>query len=81
MDLGNQELLNLTESLGFAGAVASLQEIGVWEVNPAVPGAVAATVLAVAATLLTSPPSEEITQLFDEVNSPNWVDPTHQLAP
>ncbi len=80
MDLGNQELLDLTEALGFAGATASLQEIGVWEVNPAVPGMTAATVLAVAVTLLTSPPSEEITDLFDKVNSPDWVDPTHQTA-
>ena len=51
-----------------------------WEVNPAVPGVAAATALAIAATLLTSPPSEEITRLFDEVNSPDWVDPTHAPA-
>ena len=76
MDLGNQGLLNLTESLGFAATVRSLQEIGVWEVNPAIPGVAAATTLAVVVTLATSPPSEEITQLFDEVNSPDWADPT-----
>jgi sodium/proline symporter len=76
MDLGNQGLLNLTESLGFAATVRSLQEIGVWEINPAVPGVVAATLLAIAVTLATSRPSEEITQLFDEVTSPDWVNPT-----
>ena len=81
MDIGSQGLLNLTESLGFAATVRSLHEIGVWEINPAVPGIAAATALAIAVTLVTSPPSEEITQLFDEVNSPEWVDPTHDPAP
>ena len=76
MDLGNQGLLNLTESLGFGAAVRSFQEIGIWDINPAVPGIAAATALAMAATLATSPPSEEITRLFDEVNSLDWVDPT-----
>ena len=76
MDLGNQGLLNLTESLGFSAAVRSLHAIGVWEINPAVPGVAAALALAVGATLVTSPPSDEITRLFDEVNSPEWVDPT-----
>ena len=80
MDLGNQGLLNLTESLGFAAAVGSLQETGVWEINPAVPGTAVATALAIAVTLATSPPSEEITQLFDAVNSPDWVDPAHAPA-
>ncbi len=81
MDLGNQGLLDLTKALGFSAAVDSLQEIGVWEINPAVPGVAVATVLAIAATLATSPPSEEITQLFDEVNSPDWVDTAHAPAP
>ena len=81
MDLGNQGILNLTESLGFAAMVRSFHAIGVWEINPAVPGIAAATTLAIAVTLVTSPPSEEITQLFDEVNSPDWVDPTHSTAP
>ncbi len=81
MDLGNQGLLHLTESLGFAASVRSLTEIGVWEVNPAVPGITAATALAILVTLVTAPPSEEITRLFDKVNSPNWVDPTHQPVP
>ena len=81
MDIGTQGLLNLTESLGFEAMVRSLHEIGIWEINPAVPGVAAATALAIAVTLGTSPPSEEITQLFDEVNSPDWVDPTHDPAP
>ena len=76
MDLGNQGLLDLTNSLGFAASVSNLTEIGVWEVNPAVPGVAAATVLAIAVTLATAPPSGEITRLFDKVNSPDWVDPT-----
>ena len=81
MDLGNQGLLDLTEALGFASAVNNLQEIGIWEINPAVPGVAAATVLAIAVTLATSPPSEEITRLFDEVNSPDSVDMAHAPAP
>ena len=54
----------------------SLTEIGIWEINPAVPGFAAATALAIVVTLATAPPSEEITRLFDEVNSPDWVDTT-----
>ena len=77
MDLGNQGLLDLTESLGFAATIHSLQEIGVWEINPAVPGVVAATALAVVSTLITSPPPAEITRLFDQVTGPDWVNPTH----
>ena len=75
MDLGNEGLVNLTELLGFAATIARLQEIGIWEINPAVPGVVAATVLAVGATLVTLPPSDEITIVFDEVTSPDWVAP------
>ena len=45
------------------------------------PGIAVTTTLAIAVTLGTSPPPEEITQLFDEVNSPYWVDPTHEPAP
>ncbi len=81
MDLGNQVLLDLTASLGLTSAVRSLTDIGIWEINPAVPGFAAATVLAIAVTLATAPPSEEITLLFDEVNSPDRVDPTHAPAP
>lgn len=46
-----------------------------------VPGFAAATVLAIAVTLATAPPSEEITRPFDEVNSPDWVYPIHAPAP
>ena len=75
MSLGHQGLLNLAESLGFGNFVTNLQEVGVWEINPAIPGAIAATGLSIMVTLLTSPPSDEITQLFDEVNSPDWINP------
>ena len=81
MDLGNQVVLDMTASLGLASAVSSLQESGVWEINPAGPGLAAATVLAIVVTLATAPPSEEVTRVFDEVNSPDWVDPTHSPAP
>ena len=81
MGLGNQGLLNLTESLGFTSAVRNLTDIGIWEINPAVPGIAAATALAIVVTLATAPPSKEITRLFDQVNSPDWVDPTQTLEP
>ena len=81
MDLGNQGLLSLTESLGLASAVRSLTEIGVWEINPAVPGFAAATALAIVVTLATAPPAEEITRLFDRVNNPDWADPTRAPTP
>ena len=69
IDIGNQGILNLTEALGFATTLKGLQEIGVWNINPAVPGVVAALILAVVVTLITSPPSRDITRVFDEVNS------------
>ena len=56
--------------MGFEATFASLQDVGVWDVNPATPGFVAATLLAVVVTLLTSPPSREEVELFDRVNAP-----------
>ena len=41
---------------------------GILDAEPATPGFVAATVAAVAATLLTPPPSREVLELFDRVN-------------
>ena len=75
MDLGNNTLLTLTESIGFQGALQGLSNVGVWEVNPAVPGMAAAVAAAWAASRLTAPPSDEITRLFDEVTSPDWREP------
>ena len=43
---------------------------GVWDIQPATPGFVIATLTAVAVTWATPRPSEEIVALFDEVNGP-----------
>ena len=74
MGLRHDGLVGLTESLGFGAAVNRLQEVGVWNINPATPGLVIAALLAIGVTLLTAPPSDEIVELFDEVASPDWQD-------
>lgn len=81
MDLGDQGLLKLADRLGLATTIGRLNEIGVWEINPALPGVAAATALAITVILATKPPPEEITRLFDKVNSPDWVNPTGPPAP
>ncbi len=48
---------------------------GVLDAEPAVPGFVAATAAAVAATLLTPPPSQDVVDLFDRVNPGLSVSP------
>ena len=75
MGLGTQGVWDLTEALGFGATVESLERVGVWTMNPAVPGFTAACVFAVIVTLLTAPPSQEVTDLFDHVNGPDWVEP------
>ena len=74
MGLRHDGLVGMTESLGFGAAVNRLQEVGVWNLNPATPGFVIAMLLAIGVTLLTAPPSDDVTELFDEVNSPDWQD-------
>ena len=74
MGLRHDGLVGMTESLGFGAAVNRLQEVGVWNVNPATPGFVIAMLLAIGVTLITAPPSDEIVVRFDEVNSPDWKD-------
>ncbi|MDE2688850.1 MAG: sodium/proline symporter [Chloroflexota bacterium] len=76
MGLRHDGLVGFTESLGFGATVNRLQEVGVWNLNPATPGFVLAMLLAIGVTLLTAPPSDEITDKFDEVNSPDWQDIT-----
>ena len=75
MGLGTQGVWDLTEALGFGATVESLERVGVWTMNPGVPGFTAACVFAVIVTLLTAPPSQEVTDLFDHVNGPDWVEP------
>ena len=42
---------------------------GMWDMQPATPGFIVATVVAVAVTLLTPAPSREVVDLFDRVNA------------
>ena len=44
---------------------------GLWDIQPATPGFLIALPAAIVVTLLTRPPSDEITKLFDQVNGPN----------
>ena len=70
MGLGYQRAQTLTDLLGFHETVKSLEEVGLWQVNPGVPGFAAATIAAVATALLTRPPNQEVVELFDQVNGP-----------
>ena len=76
MGLGYEEAENLTNLLGFSETARMMEDVGVWQINPATPGFVAASIIAVAVTLLTAPPSREIVDTFDRVNGPSWTDPT-----
>ncbi len=77
MGLGNEGVTDLTTALGFSGAVDLLSNIGVWQVNPGVPGFVIAMALAYVVTKLTPPPSGDVTELFDFVTGPGWSEPAH----
>ena len=81
MGLGYDRAETLTDLLGFEETVRMMDEVGLWQINPAVPGFVAATIISIAATLLTSPPTQEIEETFDHVNSPSWVEPEISAEP
>ena len=74
MGLGYQGAETLTDLLGFEATIELLGEVGLWQINPGVPGFTVAAVLGVAASLLTAPPPVEITDLYDRVNGPDWVE-------
>ncbi len=57
MGLGYEGANLLTDLLGFSATVSYLNEIGIWNINPATTGFVAATLFAVVATLLTPAPA------------------------
>ena len=75
MGLGYQRAQTLTDLLGFHETVKSLEDIGLWQVNPGVPGFAAATIAAVATALLTRPPNREVVELFDQMNGPGRTEP------
>ena len=60
----------MADLLGFRATVSYFNEVGIWNINPATPGFAAATLFAVAVTLLTPPPSREVEQMFDRVTVP-----------
>ena len=72
MGLGYEGADTVAELLGFGATITMMEEVGLWQMNPATPGFAASTLFAVAVTLLTSPPSRKVAQLFDHVNSPDW---------
>ena len=78
MGLGYQQAETLTDLLGFEESVRLLEQVGIWQINPGVPGFVAAWIIAVGVTLLTPEPTEEVTELFDHVTGPSWKEPTAQ---
>ena len=76
MGLGYERAETLTDLLGFEETIKLWGEVGIWQLNPATPGFVAATIIAVATTLLTPAPTSEIEETFDHVTGPSWVEPT-----
>ena len=76
MGLGYEQAENLTHLLGFSETARMMEEVGVWQLNPATPGFVAASIIAVAVTLLTARPSREIEEEFDYVTGSGWAEPT-----
>ena len=72
MGLGYEQAGTLADLLGFAATITLMEEVGLWQINPAVPGFAAATLLGVAVALLTREPAPEVSQLFDHVNGPDW---------
>ena len=72
--LGYDNYSTVADLMGFQATVDLMEEIGVWQINPGVPGFVAAVVAAVVVTRLTSAPSDEVVELFDHVNGPEWTE-------
>ena len=70
MGLGYEGAEGLTDLLGFSATLEYWTEVGVWNMNPATPGFVAATLVAVATTLLTPAPAREVEEMFDQVVGP-----------
>ena len=81
MGLGYEQANTLTDLLGFEETVRMMDEVGVWQMNPAVPGFVAAIAIAMAVASLTAKPTREIEEVFDHVTGPNWVDPADTAQP
>ena len=72
MGLGYGAAETLTDLLGFSATIELMEDVGLWQINPAGPGVIAATLFAVVVTLLTAPPPREVEEMFDHVNGPTW---------
>ena len=79
--LGYEQYSTLADLLGFHATIEQMEALGVWSVNPGVPGFVAAVVAAYIVTRLTAPPPPEIVDLFDYVNGPDWDEEQLVAAP
>ena len=77
--LGGRRLSSFTAALSSGSSTTSAWTMlvlpalayvgGLYEMQPATPGFIVATVVAVAVTLLTPEPSREVVDLFDRVNA------------
>ena len=62
--LGYEKYSTVADLLGFEATIDQMEALGFWNINPGVPGFVAAIVVAYAVTRLTAPPPAEIVQLL-----------------
>ena len=82
MGLGYEGARGLADLLGFSATVLYFNEVGIWNINPATPGFLAATLFAVVVTLLTPAPAREVEEMFDRVTGPAaaWSQETGGVA-
>ena len=82
MGLGYEGAHGLADLLGLSSTVQYFNEVGIWNMNPATPGFVSATLFAVMVTLLTPAPSREVEDMFDRVTGPAaaWSEGTDGAA-
>ncbi|MDE2939347.1 MAG: sodium/proline symporter [Chloroflexota bacterium] len=79
--LDYERYATLADLLGFRATIEQMEALGVWNINPGVPGFVAAVLVAYIVARLTAPPPAEIVNLFDHVNGPGWNEGEVMAAP
>ena len=79
--LGYERYSTLADLLGFHATIEQMESLGVWQINPGVPGFVAAIIAAYVVTRLTAAPAAEIVEMFDHVNGPEWEEGDIVSAP
>ena len=80
MGLGYEGANAVADLLGFEATIDLLSEVGIWQINPATPGSVGAVLAAVVVTLLTTRPSDQVVELFDRVNGPDWREEDNRVV-